>query len=68
MNDEFIKFVRTNTISQIAESILSVQPMPTDGFQILYNNSKSEIELVSDGFEPVSHHKLMWIKKEQEQC
>lgn len=46
----------------IAAQLLSVQPMKDDTFSKLLENSRSESELIADGYEPVSNISLLWVK------
>jgi hypothetical protein len=48
---------------QIAEELCLVQPIPTDTFQKLYNASTDRKDLIAEGYEPVSHIGLLWIKE-----
>ena len=48
---------------KMANEIVSVQPMPNDVMQKLLENSKHENDLIREGYEPVSHFKLLWMKK-----
>ena len=50
---------------KLAEEILSVQPMDEAGKALaeLYRLAKTEDELKSEGYVPVSHLGLMWVKK-----
>ena len=51
------------TPEEIANEILSVQPMPSDTFKKLYDASKSEEDLLKEGYKPVSSDtRLMWVK------
>lgn len=49
----------------IAADICSVQPMPSGAIKALFDNAKSEKELIEEGYEPISPDtRLMWRKKE----
>lgn len=49
----------------IAKKIISVQPMgeAAKAFAEIYNNARSEKELLKDGYKPVSRLGLMYIKE-----
>lgn len=52
---------------KIAEEICSVQPMDANLMSNLIKAGSSEKELIEKGYEPVSHHRLMWkLKYESE--
>lgn len=52
---------------QIAQQLVSVQPMPSDTFKKLYDASKSEEKLRAEGYEPVSQDtRIMWVKKDNQ--
>jgi hypothetical protein len=53
-------------LKQMTDSILSVQPMPSDAISNLLKISKTEDELKAEGYEPVSNLGLLWMKKEDE--
>jgi hypothetical protein len=61
-----IDSLRSSLPSDIANEIVSVQPMDGDLFAALYNESKTERELKDEGYEPVSGIGLMWVKKMKE--
>jgi hypothetical protein len=61
-----IASLRRSLPSDIANEIVSVQPMDGDLFAALYNESKTERELKDEGYEPVSGIGLMWVKKMKE--
>jgi len=47
---------------QIANEIVSVQPMPKDVIKKLYEQSMTREELKKEGYKPVSRLGLMWVK------
>lgn len=54
------------TLSQLAEQILSVQPMEeaVEAFNRMYDSSKSEEWLKENGYEPICEStKMMWVRK-----
>lgn len=55
-------------VERMVGELASVQPMHEAGKAIaqLYNNSRTEQQLIHDGYTPVSSLKLMWIKKDNE--
>jgi hypothetical protein len=58
-----IASLRRSAPSDIANEIVSVQPIDGVAFAALYKGSKTECELKDEGYEPVSPMGLMWIKK-----
>lgn len=48
---------------KLAEEICSVQPMPNDVFSKIYEESKSEKDLLEEGYTPVSSLGLLWTKE-----
>lgn len=60
---ELIAKLRKESVNKLAEEIASVQPMPSDLFQRLYEASKSVEELEREGYKPVSKLGLMYIKE-----
>jgi len=65
MDEEMIKKIRAIMPDQIANKIVSVQPMPSASFVAIYDHSKSEEELKKEGYKPVSQMGMMWIKEEK---
>jgi len=67
MTDEeqqkFLDMVRKTMPDQIAKDILEVNVVDPNIMKELYENSKSEEELVKEGFKPVSGMKLVWTKE-----
>ena len=59
MDKGILKKIRETMPSKIAEEILSVQPMPN--LPPIEGRSREWLE--KNGYEPVSHLGLMWIKK-----
>jgi len=47
---------------QIANDIVSVQPMPNNIIKELYDNSMSEEQLKKESYSPLSNLKLVWVK------
>jgi hypothetical protein len=62
-NPELLELVRSANANQIANSILSVQPMGENIMKDLLDNANSEQELIDAGYEPVSKHGLLWVPK-----
>lgn len=54
------------TSKELAEEMVAVQPMPSNIFKDLLDVAKTEGELRAEGYEPVSEHRLLWIKKDSE--
>lgn len=51
----------------IAQEITSVQPMPSDLFSKVYEQSKSEEQLIAEGYTPIDPAtKLMWTKSNKD--
>jgi len=48
---------------KMASEIVNIQPMPNGVMQKLLENSKHENDLIREGYKPVSHFKLLWMKK-----
>lgn len=64
--DELTKLIvetRTSAMDDIVRGLASVQPMDPTIISKLYAAGRSEKELVQSGYTPVSHHKILWIKK-----
>jgi len=64
-NKELIAMLRKQIPNDIANELVGVQPMPSDIGQRLMEEGMSEKDLIEQGYEPVSGHRLMWIKKDQ---
>jgi hypothetical protein len=61
---EQIAELRRMTPEQMAKEICSVQPIDPKFFNDFMKASKSESELIAEGYEPVCPAtRLMWIKK-----
>ena len=60
---KLIDMIRKTAPSKIAEELVNVQPMPSDLGKRIMEHAKTEEELIADGYEPVSHHRVLWIKK-----
>jgi hypothetical protein len=63
MNEETNK--KVSLADQIANEIVSVQPMPKDVIKKLYEQSMTREELKKEGYKPVSRLGLMWIKEDK---
>ena len=50
---------------QIANEIVSVQPMSSDLIKDLYEHSMTREELKKEGYKPVSRFGLMWVKDDE---
>lgn len=60
---KLIQMVRETIPNIIAKEILSVQPMdPALGKQLM-EGGMSEAQLRAEGYEPVSCHGVLWMKK-----
>jgi DNA-directed RNA polymerase subunit F len=53
---------KASLAEQIANEIVSVQPMPKDAIKKLYEQSMTREELKKEGYKPVSRLGLMWVK------
>jgi hypothetical protein len=53
---------KVSLADQIANEIVSVQPMPEDVIKKLYEQSMTKEELKKEGYKPVSRLGLMWVK------
>jgi DNA-directed RNA polymerase subunit F len=60
MNEEENK--KVSLAEQIANEIVSVQPMSSDLIKELYEQSMTREELKKQGYKPVSRFGLMWVK------
>jgi 3-methyladenine DNA glycosylase AlkD len=58
----YLMELRKTYMKKIAEEICSVQPMPSDLFENLMKDAKSEEELIKEGYKRVSRLGLLWIK------
>jgi hypothetical protein len=56
---------KVSLADQIANEIVSVQPMPKDVIKKLYEQSMTREELKKEGYKPVSRLGLMWIKEDK---
>lgn len=56
------KKVGTSLAEQIANELVSVQPMPKNVIKELYDNSMSEEQLKKEGYSPLSNLNLVWVK------
>jgi hypothetical protein len=54
---------KVSLADQIANEIVSVQPMPKDVIKELYEQSMTREELKKEGYKPVSRLGLMWVKE-----
>jgi len=61
MNEEE-KNKKVSLAEQIANEIVSVQPMSGDLIKELYEQSMTKEELKKEGYKPVSRLGLMWVK------
>jgi hypothetical protein len=53
---------KVSLADQIANEIVSVQPIPKDVIKKLYEQSMTREELKKEGYKPVSRLGLMWVK------
>jgi hypothetical protein len=53
---------KVSLADQIANEIVSVQPMPKDVIKKLYEHSMTREELKKQGYKSVSRLGLMWVK------
>jgi DNA-directed RNA polymerase subunit F len=63
MNEEENK--KVSLAEQIANEIVSVQPMSSDLIKELYEQSMTKEELKKEGYKPVSRLGLMWVKDDE---
>jgi DNA-directed RNA polymerase subunit F len=63
MNEEENK--KVSMAEQIANEIVSVQPMSGDLIKELYEQSMTKEELKKEGYKPVSRLGLMWVKEDK---
>ncbi len=63
MNEE--KNKKVSLAEQIANEIVSVQPMSSDLIKELYEQSMTKEELKKEGYKPVSRLGLMWVKDDE---
>ena len=63
MNEEENK--KVSLAEQIANEIVSVQPMSSDIIKELYEQSMTKEELKKEGYKPVSRLGLMWVKDDE---
>jgi hypothetical protein len=61
-----IKMLRNSVPKAIAESLVNDQPMDPTLFKQAMDAGMTEEQLVAEGYEPVSHTKLLWRKKDGE--
>jgi len=67
LDQKLLDSIRKSTPDESAKELISVQPIPNDSIQQLYENSIDESELVKQGFKPIDNQsKLVWVKKEHE--
>jgi len=55
--------LRKKLPEEMAKELVGVQPMPSDILEEVLKNTKTENDLIREGYEPVSRFKLLWIKK-----
>lgn len=53
---------KVSLAEQIANEVVSVQPMPGNLIKELYEQSMTKEELKKEGYKPVSRLGLMWVK------
>jgi DNA-directed RNA polymerase subunit F len=56
---------KVSLAEQIANEIVSVQPMSSDLIKELYEQSMTKEELKKEGYKPVSRLGLMWVKDDE---
>lgn len=56
---------KVSLAEQIANEIVSVQPMSGDLIKELYEQSMTKEELKKEGYKPVSRLGLMWVKDDE---
>ena len=61
--NERIRELAKQQVKQIAEELCSVQPMPNNIMKELYDSAKDKQWLEENGYEPVSSHEILWVKK-----
>jgi len=67
LSPQLLAYLKKMWPQKLAEELCSVQPMPSDLMEKAMAGAKDEKWLRETGYEPVSHHGLMWIKKEPQQ-
>ena len=60
---KLIDMIRKTAPNKIAEELVNVQPINLEIGKLLMEHGMNEDELIAEGYTPVSHHKIMWIKK-----
>lgn len=58
-----IKMLRNSVPKAIAESLVDVHPMDPTLFKQAMDAGMTEEQLIAEGYEPVSHMKLLWGRK-----
>ena len=58
------KKAASEQFAQLCKDIVSVQPMDPQIMENLMRGGMTEKRLVQEGYEPVSCHRLLWIKTE----
>jgi hypothetical protein len=59
------KKIKQTLAEQMANEIISVQPMPSNIVKELYEQSMTKEQLKAEGYKPVSRLGLMWIKEDK---
>jgi hypothetical protein len=62
---EETKKTNSTLAEQMANEIVSVQPMPSNIVKELYEQSMTKEQLKAEGYKPVSRLGLMWIKEDK---
>jgi len=63
LNPDELRKIRENGPNKIAQELIGVQPISNNAVKLLYENSKTKEELLSNGYKPVSELGLMYIKR-----
>jgi len=70
MTSDYLRRLGRFNARRVARSILAVQPIDPDImtplFDLFNDVNQNYPDLAAEGYEPVSDHKLLWIKKDQE--
>jgi len=59
---ESITVFAQKKMREMAEQLVSVQPMDSNLMKDIFKHGKSEAELIEAGYSPVSNHNLLWMK------
>lgn len=54
-----------DAVRRMAEALVFVQPMDPTLMRQLMDAGRDEKTLVEEGYQPVSSHRILWIKREK---